>query len=182
MADQEGVRPAGCGYGLLGLCCVCCLRGPCRRSPFDDAGNEGFCGEDNDWIVAYNIMQRVVLESLQAMAAFRNALEQASDTESRIEAWRLEEMRIFLSPFSRDGNRFLEAFYSKAAFPSLHALGDPKGSWMTELLDAAAGRPPATRDPEAIMADALRLSAGVLSRTWVSCRGHRFGRGHRNHA
>ena len=158
MVDREIEHPIGCGYGLLGLCCDSCLGGPCRRSPFDDDGGT-VCGEDRDWMVANNLMERVLRESLQAMGSFRNSLEEASVPGTLGEAPRREEMKDLLSPFSRDGNRFLEAFYSKAAFPSLHALGDPKGSWMTELLDAAAGRPPATRDPEAIMADALRLSA-----------------------
>ncbi|MDP1989609.1 MAG: hypothetical protein Q8K00_01195 [Syntrophales bacterium] len=163
MADQEGVRPVGCGYGLLGLCCVSCLRGPCRRSPFDDAGSGVFCGEDSDWIVAHNIMQRVSLESLQMMAAFRNDLEQASNPGSRIEASRLEEMRLFLSPFTRGPSPLLEPIYPERAFPTLHALGFPQGSWIATLLDAMTERPPARRDPEAILADALRLSAMALA-------------------
>ncbi len=163
MTDQEGVRPVGCGYGLLGLCCVSCLRGPCRRSPFDGAGSGNFCGGDSDWIVMNNIMQRVALESLQAMAAFRNTLERGAGPGGRIEASRLEEMKLFLSSFFRGPNALLEAIYPERAFPSLHALGFPRGSWLTALLDAAAGRPPARRDPEAILTDALRLSAMALA-------------------
>ena len=163
MANQEGIRPVGCGYGLLGLCCNSCLHGPCRRSPFDDAGNRGFCGNDGDWIVAHNLMERGALESLQAIAAFRDALERASGPGGRIEASRLEEMRLLLSPFSRGPSALLEAIYSERAFPSLHSLGFPKGSWMTTLMDAAAGRPPARRDPEAILVTALRLSAMALA-------------------
>ncbi len=163
MADQEGIRPVGCGYGLLGLCCDSCLRGPCRRSPFDDAGSGEFCGEDSDWIVANNLMERVALESLQAMAAFRDALERTSDPENRIEASRLEEMKLLLSPFSRGPSALLKAIYPERAFPSLHALGFPAGSWMTALLDATTERPPARRDPEAILTDALRLSAMALA-------------------
>jgi len=163
MADQEGIRPVGCGYGLLGLCCVSCLQGPCRRSPFDDAGSGRFCGEDSDWIVAHNIMQRVALESLQTMAAFRETLERASDPGGRIEASRLEEMRLLLSPFSRGPSPLLEAIYPEAAFPSFHALGFPRGSWITALMDAAAERPPERRDPEAILTDTLRLSAMALT-------------------
>jgi len=163
MADQEEVRPVGCGYGLLGLCCDSCLLGPCRRSPFEDAASRKSCREDSDWIVANNIMERVALESLQAMAAFRDALERASDPGGRIEASRLEEMRLLLPPFSRGPSPLLEAIYPEAAFPSFHALGFPKGSWMTALLEAAAGRPPVKRDPEAILSDALRLSAMALA-------------------
>jgi hydroxylamine reductase (hybrid-cluster protein) len=72
MADRKENHPVGCGYGLLGLCCDSCLRGPCRRSPFDDATGGGDCGEDGDWMVANNLLERVLLESLQAMATFRD--------------------------------------------------------------------------------------------------------------
>ena len=163
MADQEGIRFVGCGYGLLGLCCDSCLLGPCRKSPFDDADSAKFCGEDSDWIVANNLMEQISLESLQAMAAFRNAMEQASDPGGLIEASRLEEMRLLLSPFFRGPSALLKAIYPERAFPSLHALGSPKGSWMKALMDAAAGRPPAKRDPETILTDALCLSAMALA-------------------
>ena len=92
MADREVNHPAGCGYGLLGLCCDSCLSGPCRRSPFDDAV-EAVCGGDGDWIVANNLMERVLRESLRAMAAFRDGLERASVADSRIGTPRLEELR-----------------------------------------------------------------------------------------
>jgi len=163
MADQEGICPVGCGYGLLGLCCVSCLRGPCRRSPFDDAGDARFCGEDSDWIVAHNIMQRVCLESLQTMAAFRNVLEQASDAENRRETARLDEMKALLSPFSRGENALLDVLSPEQAFPFLHSMEVPVGSWIATLLDAMTERPPERRSPEAILMDALRLSAMALA-------------------
>ncbi len=159
MADREVNYPAGCGYGLLGLCCDSCLSGPCRRSPFDNTAGRTICGKDGDWIAANNLLERVMRESLGAMAAFRDGLERASVPDSRIGAPRLEELRLLLSPFSRGPNASLEAFYPEPAFPSLHALGTPPGAWMAELLDAAAERPPARRAPETILADALRLSA-----------------------
>jgi hypothetical protein len=163
MADQERVRPARCGYGLLGLCCFSCLRGPCRRSPFDDAGSGRFCGEDSDWIVAHNIMERVALENLQAMAIFRDALERDHGSGSRIGASHREEMRLFLSPFSRGPSALLKAIYPERAFPSLHSLGFTEGSWITALIDATAERPFVRRNPEAILTDALRLSAIALA-------------------
>jgi len=163
MDDQEGLRPIGCGYGLLGLCCVSCLRGPCRRSPFDDAGSGKFCGEDSDWIVAHNIIQRVSLESLHMMAAFQSALEQASDPEKRRETAKLDGMKALLSPFSRGENALLDVLSPEQAFPFLHSMDLPLGSWIATLLDAAAEHPPARRDPEAILADALRLSAMALA-------------------
>jgi hypothetical protein len=104
-----------------------------------------------------------LLEGLQAAAAFRDDLERASIPEIGAEASRREEMELLLAPFSRDGNGLLEAVYPERAFPSLHALGFPRGSWMAELLDTAAGRPPARRDPEAVLSEALRLSAFALA-------------------
>jgi hypothetical protein len=163
MADRKENHPVGCGYGLLGLCCDSCLRGPCRRSPFDDATDGRDCGEDGDWMVANNLLERVLLESLQAMATLRDGLERDSGPGNPVTAPRREEMKLLLSPFSRGPNAFLEAFYPERAFPSLHSLGNPSGPWMTALMDAAAGGPPARRAPEAILADALRLSAIALS-------------------
>jgi hypothetical protein len=160
MADREVSRPVGCGYGLLGLCCDSCLGGPCRKSPFGDDAGGTICGGDVDWMVANNLMERVLRESLQAMAAFRESLERAAGSA---DAPRREEMKLLLSPFSREENRLLETFYPEAAFPSLHALGAPRVSWMAELLSAAAGHPPARREPEAILADTLRLSAIALA-------------------
>ena len=117
MADREVNHPAGCGYGLLGLCCDSCLSGPCRRSPFDDAAVEAVCGEDRDWIVANNLMERVLRESLQAMAAFRDSLERASVPDSRVEAPRLEETKLLLAPFSRGGTDCWKPFIPNRPFP-----------------------------------------------------------------
>ena len=163
MADREGNHPVGCGYGLLGLCCDSCLAGPCRRSPFDDDTDAAFCGADGDWIVANSLMERVLRESLQAIAVFRDALEGIAVQDNRVSASQLEQVKSLLSPFSRNGNGLLEMLYPERAFPSLHALGSPRGSWMAELLDAAAAHPPSRREPEAILADALRLSAIALA-------------------
>jgi hypothetical protein len=162
MADQEKGCLPKCGYGLLGLCCTSCLSGPCRRSPFDEAGGGGYCGEDSDWIVARNLTERVSRESLQAMAFLRDALERASGPGSRIEASRLEEMRLLLSPFSREESELIRRLHPARAFPFVHSLGFPAGSWSTALLDAAAA-PPGTRDIVAQLKSALRLAAMALT-------------------
>jgi hypothetical protein len=163
MADRERNCPAGCGFGLLGLCCDSCLDGPCRTSPFDDDTDAALCCADRDWIVANNIRERVLLEGLQAAAVFRDSLERASIPEIGTEASRREEMKDLLAPCSQDRNGLLETLYPEAAFPTLHAMGFSKASWMAELLDTAAGRPPARREPEAILLEALRLSAFALA-------------------
>ncbi|MHB8910776.1 MAG: hypothetical protein ACYDAA_18025 [Syntrophales bacterium] len=162
MADREKGCPPQCGYGLLGLCCTSCLSGPCRRSPFDEAAGGGYCGQDSDWIVAHNIMERVSRESLRAMAALRDALERASGPGNGVEASRLGEMKLLLSPFSRGESALLERLYPERAFPFLHALKLPSGSWSAALLDAAAAEP-GTCDIDAQMEMALRLSALALA-------------------
>lgn len=163
MVDQERMCPPQCGYGLLGLCCTSCLSGPCRRSPFADEKGGRFCGEDGDWIVAHNVMQRVAGESLQTMAAFRNALERASEPANTMDASRLEEMKRLLSPFFRGGNALLDRMYPGRAFPCLQALGFLTGSWSATLLDAVAVESQMLRSTEAQLADALRLSAMALA-------------------
>jgi hypothetical protein len=162
MTDQENGSPPRCGYGLLGLCCTSCLAGPCRRSPFDDASGGRYCGQDSGWIVTHNITERVSRESLQAMAALRDALERASGPGNRVEAARMEEMKLLLSPFFRGENVLMKALYPEKAFPFLHALKFPPGSWSTALLDAAAARPE-TRDIKAQLENALRLSVMALA-------------------
>jgi hypothetical protein len=163
MADQEGIHPVGCGYGLLGLCCVSCLRGPCRRSPFDDAVGGKPCREDSDWIVANNLMERVALESLQSMVTYRDTLERVSCRKRQSETAKLDAMKALLSPFEQGENALLDILSPEEAFPFFHFGEIPVGSWMTTLLGAMSGRPSARRDAEAILTDALRLSAMALA-------------------
>lgn len=138
MDERIGNAPAQCGYGLLGLCCASCLRGPCRLSPFDGKEAAGACGGRADWIVANNLLERVLTESLRAMAACARTCEAAEGT-----------------PFAR--------LSPAAAFPTLHSLGMPRGTWMAALVEAAAGSPTAERKPEALLAEALSLSAFALA-------------------
>lgn len=168
MADQEMGYPAACGYGLLGLCCSSCLKGPCRISPFDDAGSAGLYGEDRDWIVSRNIAQRVAQEALQAMAAFRKTLAEASPRGGRIGKARLAEMKDLLSPFPRKDNGSWGSLYPGEAFPSLHALGCPSRSWIAALLDAVAEHPRGAQDPAANLVDALRLAAMAIGADTLS--------------
>ena len=49
-----------CGFGELGLCCRICNMGPCRISPFEDAGpKKGVCGATADIIVARNFIHMI---------------------------------------------------------------------------------------------------------------------------
>lgn len=49
-----------CGFGELGVCCRNCNMGPCRISPFEDAGpKRGVCGATADIIVARNLIRMI---------------------------------------------------------------------------------------------------------------------------
>lgn len=49
-----------CGFGELGVCCRNCNMGPCRISPFEDAGPKtGICGATADIIVARNLVRMI---------------------------------------------------------------------------------------------------------------------------
>ena len=51
--DRFDAMQPQCGFGETGLCCRNCNMGPCRISPFDDAGPKlGVCGASRDVIVA----------------------------------------------------------------------------------------------------------------------------------
>jgi carbon-monoxide dehydrogenase catalytic subunit len=51
--DRFDAMQPQCGFGETGLCCRNCNMGPCRISPFDDAGPKlGVCGATRDVIVA----------------------------------------------------------------------------------------------------------------------------------
>lgn len=55
----EAMKPQ-CGFGELGLCCRHCNMGPCRISPFDEAGpKQGVCGATADIIVARGLIRMI---------------------------------------------------------------------------------------------------------------------------
>ncbi len=68
-AEKQGIETAWdryekmlpqCGFGELGVCCRNCNMGPCRISPFDDAGpQKGICGATADIIVARNLIRMI---------------------------------------------------------------------------------------------------------------------------
>jgi hypothetical protein len=107
-------------------------------------------------------MERVALESLRAMAAYRDALERTSDRGEKGETAELAAMKAPLSPFSTEKNILLDLFSPEGAFPFFHSGDVPAGSWMTTLLGAMPP-PLARRAPEVILTDALRLSALALA-------------------
>lgn len=52
-----------CGFGLLGLCCLDCLRGPCRIVPFQNEIQHGICGDSKDTMVVKNLLKRLAIST-----------------------------------------------------------------------------------------------------------------------
>ena len=65
-----------CGYGLLGLCCSDCLRGPCRISPFEKS--QTLCGAESDLLVAGNLCRIAAKEFAPAVKSFTQAVGEFS--------------------------------------------------------------------------------------------------------
>ena len=60
--DRLEAQQPQCGFGQLGMCCNRCAMGPCRISPFDDAGpTRGVCGADVDVIAARNLLDDLLV-------------------------------------------------------------------------------------------------------------------------
>jgi len=161
MADRDRTIPLDAATGCSGSAATPVSAGPAAEAPSTTPPAWRSAGGTADWIVANNLRERVLRESLRAMAALRDSLERASVPDSRVEAPRLEETKLLLAPFSRGGNRLLEALYPEQAFPRSTPWDSP-GFLVTELLDAAAGRSPARREPEAILVDASAFRRSLL--------------------
>ena len=69
--DPGGREVPPCGYGLLGLCCFDCLRGPCRISPFEKT--QALCGAEPDLLVAGNLCRLTAKEFASVLKSFTQA-------------------------------------------------------------------------------------------------------------
>lgn len=57
--DRHKSQMPQCGFGLLGVCCRFCWKGPCRIDPFGEGPERGICGADAHTIVARNIIRGI---------------------------------------------------------------------------------------------------------------------------
>jgi hypothetical protein len=70
--DPGGREVPPCGYGLLGLCCFDCLRGPCRISPFEKT--QALCGAEPDLLVAGNLCRLAAKEFASVLKSLTRAV------------------------------------------------------------------------------------------------------------
>lgn len=57
--DRYDQQLPQCGFGLLGVCCRLCWKGPCRVNPVGDGPDQGVCGADVHTIVARNLIRGI---------------------------------------------------------------------------------------------------------------------------
>ncbi|WP_425059073.1 Carbon monoxide dehydrogenase 1 [Sporomusa carbonis] len=57
--DRYEAQLPQCGFGLLGVCCKLCWKGPCRVNPLGDGPDRGVCGADVHTIVARNLIRGI---------------------------------------------------------------------------------------------------------------------------
>lgn len=72
--DQGSQDYPPCGYGLLGLCCSDCLRGPCRISPFEKT--QALCGADSDLLVAGNLCRLAAGDFVRVLKSFTRVVSE----------------------------------------------------------------------------------------------------------
>ena len=115
------------------------------------AGNSG--GEDSDWIVANNIMERIALGEPAGHGSLPGGIGAGFRTWKalrRLRAWR--RWRLPPSPpLYRGPSALLKGLSPRSASSYPPRRGFPAGSWITTLLDAMTERPPEMRRAEAIL-------------------------------
>lgn len=179
--DRGAREVPPCGYGLLGLCCFDCLRGPCRISPFDKG--QALCEAEADWLVAGNLCRLTAEEFLLALRSFTRAVHQykkrkeSAGTFSKhsIEVLALkygmpreglipfleEEMINLLNPLADPPARLFSSLFPEGPFPP----GNSNRPWVSlwsELFGLARWKEHEGDDPEALLWQCLNCAAGML--------------------
>ena len=176
--DQGSRDYPPCGYGLLGLCCSDCLRGPCRISPFERT--QALCGADSDLLVAGNLCRVVsgefirVLKSLtQVVSEFRKKIKAPSRVLTKILARKYGIPGKELIPFlKKETTRLLDPLADQpplpfsSLFPESAFSGDHSGKRCGPLLGELFGllnwKDPQEADPEALLQRCLDSAACML--------------------
>jgi hypothetical protein len=174
--DQGQYPP--CGYGLLGLCCSDCLRGPCRISPFEKT--HALCGADSDLLVAGNICRLAAGEFVRVLKSFtpvarefhrkRKAPSKAL-TESLARKYGIpgkdlipflkKETARLLDPLAGQRSLPFSSIFPERPFPTDHAA-KRCGPLLGELFGLLSWKDPDGADPEALLWRCLDSAACML--------------------
>jgi hypothetical protein len=179
--DQGSREYPPCGYGLLGLCCSDCLRGPCRISPFEKT--QGLCGAESDLLVAGNLCRLaaeefvLVLRSFtQVVGEFRkrnkstvafskalteNLARKYGIPEEELIPFLEQETTRLLDPLADQPTIIFSSLFPERAFPK-----GPSGSrcspLLVELFSLLGWKDHGGADPEALLWRCLNSAACLL--------------------
>ena len=176
--DQESREFPPCGYGLLGLCCSDCLRGPCRISPFEKT--QALCGAESDLLVAGNLCRLVAREFVRVLKSFTQVVSEfrkRSKTPSKalteslarkygiagkelIPFLKKETTRLLYPPADQPSLLF-SSLFPERVFSRDHS-GKRCGPRLGELFGLLSWEDPEGADPEALLWRCLDSAAGML--------------------
>jgi hypothetical protein len=170
-----------CGYGLLGLCCSDCLRGPCRISPFEKT--QALCGAESDLLVAGNLCRLAAKEFIpllksfiQVVGEFRKRNETAGAlskalTENLARKYGIPEEELIpflekettklLDPLADQPTHIFSSLFPERVFPRDHS-GSRCGALLGELLGLLDWKGHGGADPEALLWRTLNFAACLL--------------------
>ena len=176
--DQGSRDYPPCGYGLLGLCCSDCLRGPCRISPFEKT--QSLCGADSDLLVAGNLCRLVAGEFVRGLKSFTRvvsefrkkskapskALTQSLARKYGIPGKELipflkKETTGLLDPLADQSPLPFSSLFPESAFSRDHS-GKRSGPILGELFGLLNWKDPEGADPEALLRRCLDSAACML--------------------
>jgi len=176
--DPESREYPPCGYGLLGLCCSGCLRGPCRISPFDET--RAPCGADSDRMVAGNLCRLVAGESARVLNSLICAVDELRKkskappkalTESLARKYGIPRKEV--TPFlKKETAKLLDPFADPSPIPfsslfpvrNLHGdhTGRRSGPLLRELFGLLKWKEPESTEPEVLLLRCLDSAACML--------------------
>ena len=176
--DQGSKDYPPCGYGLLGLCCSDCLRGPCRISPFEKT--RALCGADSDRLVAGNLCRlvagefvRVLKSFTQVVSKFREEGKAPSKVLTKSLARKYGIPGKELIPFlKKETTRLLDPLADQRPLPfsslfperafSRDYSGNRCGPLLGELFGLLNWKDPQEADPETLLLRCLDSAACML--------------------
>lgn len=179
--DRESREYPPCGYGLLGLCCSDCLRGPCRISPFEKT--QALCGAESDLLVAGNLCRLAAREFVPVLKTFTQvagefrkrdeitgALPKAL-TEKLASKYGIPEEELIpfleketiklLDPLDDQPSLFFSSLFPERVFPRDHS-GGRCGPLLGKLFGLIGWEMYEGADPEALLWLTLNSAALLL--------------------
>ena len=170
-----------CGYGLLGLCCSDCLRGPCRISPFEKT--QALCGAESELLVAGNLCRLAAGDFVRVLKSFTRVVSEFRERNETTGAlskaliedlackYRIPEEEVIpflekettklLDPLADQPPLIFSSLFPERVFPRGHS-GSRCGPLLGELFGLLDWKGHEGADPEALLWRSLNSAACLL--------------------